>query len=227
MNKILDNYYRLLDFYGPQGWWPLINYEGINPTKTGSINGYHPKNYDLPNSRDEVFEVIIGAILTQNTSWPSVEKALHRLNQANAINPEGLLSLDEEVLKSCIKPAGFMNQKAKYLKGITEFYIKLDNTAPTREELLKIKGVGNETADSILLYAYKELEFVIDTYTKRICNNLNYSDKKTKYMELKELFQNNLPKEIPIYMEYHALLVEHAKNHYAKKPYNPNDPLLK
>lgn len=227
MKQILDNYYRLLDFYGPQGWWPLINYEGTNPTKTGSIKGYHLENYDLPISRDEVFEVIIGAILTQNTSWMSVEKALHNLNQVNAINPEELLGLDDEVLKSCIKPAGFMNQKAKYLKGITEFYIKLNNNTPTRNELLKIKGIGNETADSILLYAYKKPEFVIDTYTKRITKNLGYSNDKTKYMELKELFQNNLPQEVPIYMEYHALLIEHAKNHYTKKPYPQNDPLLK
>ena len=227
MKDILDNYHKLFDFYGPQGWWPLISYEGVNPTKTGSIHGYHPNDYSLPNSRDEIFEVILGAILTQNTTWLSVEKAIHRLNELNAISPEALLDLDIGILKSCIKPAGFLNQKAEYIIGMTKYYIKLDNQIPTRDELLKIKGIGNETADSILLYAYKQPEFVIDTYTRRICQTLNYCNEKTKYIELKELFQSNLPPEVPIYMEYHALLVEHAKNHYTKKPYPTKDPLLK
>jgi len=167
----------------------------------------------------------LGAILTQNTSWLQADKALLNLNQLKAIEPELLLKLDDETLKSAIRCAGFLNQKSTYLKKITIFFIELDGKTPSRKELLKVKGVGNETADSILLYAYKQLEFVVDTYTRRIFAHLSLVDEDIKYMELKKLFESNLPQDVPIYQEYHALLVEHAKRYYSKKPYGVGDPL--
>ena len=222
---IIKIYEKLHELYGPQGWWPLINHDGTNPTKTGAIRGYHPRNYDLPNERNQIYEVIIGTILTQNTSWLSAERALLNLNELDAIEPEKLLHLPDETLKLSIRCAGFLNQKAIYLREITKFFIKLEGKTPTRKELLAVKGVGNETADSILLYAYKQPEFVVDAYTKRIWVHLGFVDENIKYMELKELFESNLPNDVAIYQEYHALIVEHAKRYYSKKPYGVDDSL--
>jgi endonuclease-3 related protein len=225
-NKIKAIYDGLYSLYGPQGWWPLINHAGSNPTKTGAIIGYHPGDYNLPSERNDIYEVIIGTILTQNTSWLSAEKALYNLNQLNVINPEKLLALEDDVLKSTIRPAGFMNQKAKYIRDVTEFFISLEGKAPTRKEIISVKGVGNETADSVLLYAYKKPEFVIDTYTKRMMLHIGLVDEKISYMGMKKLFESSLPEDVAIYQEYHALIVEHAKRYYSKKPYAVNDPLL-
>ncbi len=224
-NQVTIIYQKLYDLYGPQGWWPLINLNSTNPYKTGAIRGYHPGNYDLPQERKDIYEVILGAILTQNTSWLQAENALLNLNELNAIVPEKLLGLDDEILKLAIRCAGFLNQKSIYLMEITRFFIELDGRVPTRKKLLGVKGVGNETADSILLYAYKQAEFVVDTYTKRLFSHLGIVDENIKYMELKELFESNLPKDTSIYNEYHALIVEHAKRYYSKKPYGVDDPL--
>ncbi len=219
LEQIIKIYEKLYDLYGPQGWWPLINHESENSTKTGSIKGYHPENYDLPNHRNQIFEVILGAILTQNTSWLQADKALIKLNQLNAMEPEKLLGLDDETLKSAIRCAGFLNQKSIYLREVARFYIGLKGRIPNRKELLHVKGIGDETADSILLYAYKQLEFVVDAYTKRIFSHLGIVHENIKYMKLKELFESNLPKDVAVYQEYHALIVEHAKRYYIKKPY--------
>jgi endonuclease III related protein len=223
--QIIKIYKKLYDLYGPQGWWPLINHDGTNPTKTGAIRGYHPENYDLPLERNQTYEIILGAILTQNTSWLSAEMALFKINKLNAIEPERLLKLDDETLKSAIRCAGFLNQKSIYIKEITKFFISLDGRIPTRKELLAVKGIGNETADSILLYAYKQSQFVVDAYTKRIFSHLGIVNENIKYMELKGLFESNLPRDVAVYQEYHALIVEHAKRYYSKKPYGVDDPL--
>lgn len=223
--QIIRIYEKLYDLYGPQGWWPLINHDGTNPTKTGAIRGYHPENYDLPNKRDQIYEIILGAILTQNTSWLSAEMALFNLDELNVIEPEKLSKLDDETLKSAIRCAGFLNQKAVYLREVTKFFIEIDGKVPSRKELLAVKGVGNETADSILLYAYKQPQFVIDAYTKRIFSHLGFVSENIKYGELKELFESNLPADVALYQEYHALIVEHAKRYYSKKPYGVDDPL--
>ena len=224
-NKITLIYEKLYELYGPQGWWPLINLDSINLNKTGAVRGYHPNNYALPEKRNDVYEVILGAILTQNTSWLQAENALFNLNELNAIDPEKLQILSDETLKLAIRCAGFLNQKSIYIREITRFFKKLNGNVPTRKELLTVKGVGNETADSILLYAYKQPEFVIDAYTKRIFSHLGLVDEKIKYIELKELFESNLPKEVEVFNEFHALIVEHAKRYYNKKPYGINDPL--
>lgn len=220
MHQLRQIFEELYHLYGPQGWWPLMDYEGENPTKTGSLRGYHPLNYDLPETPDEQFEIILGAILTQNTTWTSAEKALENLKKLDVIHPERLLLLDDEILKGAVRPAGFLNQKSAYLKNISQFFLSLEGATPTRKEILEVKGVGNETADSILLYAYRKPEFVVDAYTKRIFSHLGLVDEKISYMDLKKFFEDNLPEDVPIYQEYHALIVEHAKRHYSKKPYS-------
>ncbi|MDP3066578.1 MAG: endonuclease III domain-containing protein [Methanobacteriaceae archaeon] len=203
-----------------------MDLEGGNPTKTGSTHGYHPLNYDLPENPKQQFEIILGAILTQNTAWTSAEKALWNLKELDANFPEKLLSLDDNTLKEAIRPAGFLNQKSRYLKNISRFFLSLKDGVPTRKELLKVKGVGNETADSILLYAYKQAEFVVDTYTKRIFSHLEIIDEKDNYLKVKNLFEDSLPREFPLYQEYHALIVEHAKRYYQKRPYREDTLLI-
>jgi endonuclease III related protein len=223
-------YNCLFASYGPQGWWPLTELHeagGINPTKTGSIQGYHPADYTYPQTRNQQFEIICGALFTQNTSWMQVEKALLNLKQIHSLSPESILSLDLETLKEAIRPAGYYNQKATHLKRLTSWFLKLGNRVPLREELLSLKGVGPETADSILLYAFKQPSFVVDAYTKRIVTNLILADEKATYNEIKALFEENLPEDLAVYQEYHALLVEHAKRYYQKKSHPANDIILK
>jgi len=221
-NIFIKNIYdKLLKEYGVQGWWPIQSHKGSNPTKTGAIHGYHPGDYSFPRTKDEKFEIILGAILTQNTAWPNVEKALNRL-LVLANNPKDLLRLSNDMIKEAIKPAGYFNQKTIYLKEISAFLLEKQDQTPSRKELLGVKGIGPETADSILLYAFKEPEFVIDAYTKRICLHLdiiNQEEKKT-YDEIKNLFEKNLSKDFKLFQEYHALIVEHAKRYYSKRPYN-------
>ena len=225
---IMKIYDCLLASYGPQGWWPLIELRdagGINPTKTGSAQGYHPADYSYPQTRNQQFEIICGALLTQNTSWIQVEKALLNLidllnlKQIHSFSPEAILSLDPETLKEAVRPAGYYNQKAVRLKTLACWFSELGDRIPAREELLSLKGVGPETADSILLYAFKQPSFVVDAYTKRIVTNLGLADEKASYYEIKALFEENLPEDLAIYQEYHALLVEHAKRYYQKKSY--------
>jgi endonuclease-3 related protein len=225
--SILKIYEKLYNLYGPQGWWPLMDLESENLKKTGATHGYHPLNYDFPETEKQKYEIILGAILTQNTAWTSAEKALWNIKELDSINPEKLLGLDDERLKGAVRPAGFLNQKATYLREISRFFISLDGKIPTRKELMAVKGVGNETADSILLYAYKQTEFVVDAYTKRIFSHLGIVDEDIEYLKLKEVFQSNLPKDVAIYNEYHALIVEHAKRYYQKKPHGAGCPLKK
>jgi len=222
IQKVYD---KLLELYGLQGWWPLLHHEGENPTKTGSVRGYHPGNYDLPETDDQIFEIMLGAILTQNTAWTSAEQALINLNELGVINPQKILDLNDNILKQAIRCAGFLNQKSVYIMEIAKFFIALKGRIPSRKEILSVKGVGDETADSILLYAYKQPEFVVDAYTKRLFHHLGVIEEKAKYREVKELFESNLPRDVPLFQEYHALIVEHAKRYYQKKPYGVNDPL--
>ena len=120
----------------------------------------------------------------------------------------------------------FLIRRLYYLREITKFYISLEGKIPTRDELLMVKGVGNETADSILLYGYKQPEFVVDAYTKRIFIHQGIIKDKDNYIKIKKLFQSVLTPDHIIYNEYHALIVEHAKRYYTKKPYGEGDPIL-
>jgi endonuclease III related protein len=219
-------YRNLYNLYGPQGWWPLLFVDDSNPAEIVSKMVHHPLNYDLPKTRDERYEIIVGTILTQNTAWNSAEYGLKNLKILSAMNPEKLLNLDESVFKNAIRPAGFVNQKSVYLKEITKFYISLEGEIPKRSELLEVKGVGNETADSILLYAFKQPEFVIDTYTKRIFSHIGLIDYNDNYMKIKNLFEKHLSKDLIVYNEYHALIVAHAKKYYSRKPFGVDDPIL-
>jgi endonuclease-3 related protein len=226
VRKIYD---CLLDSYSPQGWWPLTDLHEadlLSPAKTGSMLGYHPSDYTYPETRNQKFEIICGALLTQNTNWKQAEKALLNLKQLNSLSPEGILSLEPETLKEAIKSAGYYNQKTMRLKVIAKWLLGLGNRIPSREELLSLQGVGPETADSILLYAFKQPSFVVDAYTKRIIVNLGFIHEKADYNEIKKLFEENLPEDFILYQEYHALLVEHAKRYYQKKASYIKCPLL-
>ena len=217
--KIYRLYLSLLEKYGVQGWWPLIS-EGPEYDAV-----YRPGDYHFPKKRDEVFEICLGAILGQNTTFTSVVKALGNLKALNALSPEGFKALDENTLKTAIRPAGYFNQKARYSLAFLDFFTALKGKVPTRKALLSVVGVGEETADSMLLYAYGQPEFVVDAYTKRILFALGFIEEKAKYHSVKMLMQEALdgviPKEerVKVYQEYHALLVAHAKVHYSKKPY--------
>ena len=229
-NPIIESIYTcLFKLYGPQGWWPLVELHGtskVQPHKTGSMQGYHPSDYSYPQTRDQQFEIICGALLTQNTSWTQVEKALFNLKRLKALSPEVVISLEPETLKEAIRPAGYYNQKAVRLQTLASWFLELEDKIPTREELLFLKGIGPETADSILLYAFKQPFFVVDAYTKRIVTNLGLVDEKAGYSEIKALFEDSLPSDVRMYQECHALLVEHAKKYYQKKGIYIKCPLL-
>lgn len=188
MNKdILEMYSILLEKFGGQGWWPVTD------------------------KRNAQFEIITGAILTQNTSWKNVEKAITKLRENNMLSKQPILDADTKKLAELIRSSGYYKQKAKKLKEFAKSQKEI-----TRENLLLIWGIGEETADSILLYAYNKPYFVIDAYTKRIFQRLGYKEKN--YEELQQLFIKNLPRDVKIYKEYHGLLVKLAKEYCKKKP---------
>lgn len=214
IKKIYD---VLLERYGSQGWWPLLDFRGVNPTKTGSINGYHQGDYSFPKNEKQRFEIICGALLTQNTNWINVEKALINLKAKGLLCPKKISQVDIKVIKEAIKPAGYYNQKSERLKNLANFFLSLKNRTPLREELLKLKGIGFETADSILLYAYSVPVFVVDSYTKRVFLNLDLIKKDMGYEEIRSFIEENIEKDFKVYQEFHALLVEHAKRFYIKK----------
>ncbi len=204
--QLLSIFNILLKEYGFQSWWPTTPEGEIKPKYTGG-----PKN------DKQRLEVAIGAILTQNTSWKNVEKAIVNLNRENLIDVEKLKKIKKENLEEIIRPSGFYKQKAKSLKTFVDFISGKKFSEFTREDLLKIKGIGPETADSILLYACEKSEFVVDAYTKRIFNRLGLI-KTENYQEIQNFFQNNLPKDVKLYQEFHALIVEHAKRFCKKEP---------
>jgi len=222
MNKIELIYENLYHMYGPQGWWPIISNENDRLTCM-----YHPNNFDIPKKTSQLYEICIGAILTQNTAWRNVVKALINLHQIQALNPIKMQTIDNDTLKQAIRPAGYFNQKAKKIKQFNDFYLQLDHQVPSREQLLCVWGIGPETADSILLYAYKQLSFVVDTYTRRIFLNLGLIQADMTYDEIKHKFEKNLKADIKIYQEYHALIVHHAKLYYQKKDQYALDPIFR
>jgi len=205
-NKKLKQIYEiLLETYGPQGWWPIATKSG----KHGfDERGYHKNNYF--SSDDERFEISAGAILTQNTSWKNVEKAIINLKKNNLLNKKAVIDVDEKRLAELIKPAGYFNQKAKKLKIFARF-----NGEITRENLLGLWGIGKETADSILCYAYNEPIFVVDAYTQRIFDRIGFDD--DGYDETQKFVMENF-KDAKDFNEFHALLVELGKNNCKTRP---------
>jgi endonuclease-3 related protein len=199
---IFSLYNKLLSQFGYQGWWPLL--------KEGRMH-YHPGDYSYPRNERQRFEICIGAILTQNISWNAAASALANLDRLGALHPEKLPHLPLPKLKAAIKPAGYFNQKAKKIREFCRLYQSLEGRNPSREELLSTWGIGQETADSILLYAYNVPTFVVDAYTKRLLFSLGKIGKGASYEEIKRMFEDNLPKDAKLYNEFHALIVENGK----------------
>jgi endonuclease-3 related protein len=193
VKSIRSIYNKLYAYFGPQDWWPA----------------------------DTPFEVMVGVILTQSTSWSNVEKAIKNLKEYNALNPHKLISLSNIKLARLIRSAGYYNIKAGRLKAFLKFFIgKYDadikkisrrDHSSLREELLGVKGIGPESADSILLYALGKPVFVIDAYTKRILLRHHLIKKDATYDDLQGLFTDNLKREVKLFNEYHALIVRLGK----------------
>ncbi|MFC1511362.1 endonuclease III domain-containing protein [Candidatus Margulisiibacteriota bacterium] len=197
-NKLIKVYQTLLKHFGPQHWWP----------------------------GDTPFEVMIGAILTQNTNWGNVERAIANLKQSKVLSPKSLVQVNKSKLERLIRPSGYFRVKAKKLKVFCKWMIReyqgkagniRGNQGELRKELLGIWGIGPETADSILCYALDNTNFVVDAYTVRIFNRLGLIKNKD-YHEIKEFFETNLPKSLKLYKEYHALIVALGKDICRPKP---------
>ncbi len=201
-SSFLEIYNKLFDFYGPQNWWPA----------------------------DSPFEMIVGAVLTQNTNWKNVEKGISALKNRGVLSLSALSSLSQEGIAALIRPTGYYNLKAKRLKNLMNMLngdyggdlneFLNDDCVSCRYKLLQVKGVGAETADSILLYAGKHAIFVVDAYTHRIFSRHNLVDEECSYDEMQERFMDSLPADDSLFNEYHALIVRLAKD-YCKK----NNPL--
>jgi endonuclease-3 related protein len=201
----------LLAAYGPQGWWPLLAHAGSNPTLTGRLTGYHPGDFTLPRTDAQRFEICCGAILTQNTAWTNVERALALLSAKALLAPDAISSADDRTLEAAIRSSGYFRAKAKKLRAFSEFHLALGGRTPGREALLGVWGIGPETADSILLYAYKQAEMVIDAYTIRVLCRHGYCRPPLDYGRAKRYCERHLPCSLEGYQEFHALMVEHAK----------------
>ena len=207
--QLTEIYQLLFERFGPQYWWP-------GETK---------------------FEIITGAILTQNTNWSNVEKAIANLKSADRLTPEKLYHFNLSGLAELIRPAGYFNIKTKRLKNFVNWLFenyegRLTNledmdTDQLRTELLAVKGIGPETADSILLYALGRGVFVVDAYTARIAFRHVLIEPDADYEQLRELFQSNLPQDTHLFNEYHALLVKVGKEFCKPKAQCPGCPLEK
>ncbi len=209
VSRMLETVYcRLLSFYGPQKWWPA----------------------------DTPFEVIVGAVLTQNTNWTNVEKAINNIRERDLLSVSRLESLEINELAELIRPSGYFNVKAKRLKHFIDFLSTgfngdLDKMFDLplkllRHLLLGVNGIGPETADSILLYAGRYPIFVVDAYTKRIFLRLGLLETEHTYKQIQDFFMENFSEDVDKYNEYHALIVRHAKERCNKKPHCRDCPLV-
>lgn len=198
---LIKIYQRLYQSFGPQHWWP----------------------------GDTPFEVAVGAILTQNTNWGNVEKAIGNLKKENALAAKAIHEMRVKELSKLIRPAGYFNIKAKRLKCFIEFLMnnyrgsmkrmKNEDMHQLRKKLLSINGIGLETADSILLYALKKPIFVIDAYTKRVLSRHGIMEYDEPYEKFQQLFHSSLKEDVKLFNEYHALFVRVGKTYC--KPKNP------
>ena len=197
-NAFYQIYQRLLDYYGSQPWWPA----------------------------EDVFEIMVGAILTQNTAWTNVEKAITNLKLHSLCDAQTLADSEHGHLAQIIRPSGYFNQKAQRLIGFSRWYLEqggypsLQALAPEqlRQALLAINGIGDETADDIVLYAFAMPYFVIDSYTRRTFSRLALVTGTEKYAALQARFHGELEADVGLYQQYHALIVTHAKQHCMKTP---------
>ncbi len=207
-SKTLQEIYeKMFSHFGPQHWWP-----GETP-----------------------FEIIVGAILTQNTNWKNVEKAILNLKNAKLLSPQALEQVNPSDLAEIIRPAGYFNLKAQRLKNFVHFFMSeyqgslesmsAESTEILREKLLSVKGIGPETADSILLYALEKPAFVIDQYTYRLLSRHFLIPEETSYEEMQNLMTAHLPQDAAYFNEYHALIVEIGKHFCKKNPQCDQCPL--
>lgn len=185
-------YSRLLTAHGPQHWWP-----GETP-----------------------FEIMVGAVLTQNTAWVNVERAIANLKRADALSPEAIAGAHPRRLATWLKPSGYFNVKAKRLRAFCRWLIAQGGierlarlpTDELRRALLAVHGIGPETADDMLLYAFERPVFVIDAYTRRVFRRLGVVGGTEDYESLRSLFEQALGPDVPVYNEYHGLIVRHGKD---------------
>jgi len=206
-DKIMQIYDLLYEGYGPQHWWP----------------------------GETRFEVIVGAILTQNTNWANVEKAIANLKAADSLTPQRLCDMPMAQLAELIRPAGYYNIKAGRLKNFLDWLfdnyngdlMQLEHLNPEqmRRQLLTIKGIGAETSDSIVLYAYDKPVFVVDTYTCRVLGRHELIESGADYEQVREYFESNLPSDVKLFNEYHALFVRVGKEYCRPKPKCQDCPL--
>ncbi len=222
---IAEIYEILLDAYGTQGWWPLYALRG---TEGRDDRGYSKKpvkstKFSLSEKLSPLsrFEIAAGAVLTQNTAWTNVEKSLDRLVWSGLLDPEKIRDSSPEMLAETIRSSGYYNQKVRKLKILASFLMDGDylkgEQSPRRDDLLGLWGIGKETADSILLYAFDVPLFVVDAYTKRIFKRLGLLTGTEDYDEIALLFTDSLNRNAKVYQEYHALIVKHAKEHCRKQ----------
>jgi endonuclease-3 related protein len=207
MNKIIEIYHKLYHAFGPQHWWP----------------------------GDSPFEIAVGAILTQNTNWANVEKAIASLKIKRALSAKGIHEMKTEKLALFIRPAGYFNVKARRLKAFIHFLIndyhgsmgrmKNEKLDTLRTKLLNVHGIGPETADSILLYALDKPVFVIDAYTKRVLSRHSVINHDESYERIQDLFHETLKRDTELFNEYHALFVRLGKTYCRKKPLCDGCPL--
>ena len=191
-------YKKLFACYGPQHWWP-----GNSP-----------------------FEIMVGAILTQNTAWLNVERAIDNLKLNACLTPQKILDTPSSKLAEWIKPSGYFNLKAQRLHNYCQWYVdagelaalSLCDTSNLRKQLLTVNGVGPETADDILLYAFERPVFVIDAYTRRLFSRLSLLEHDENYERLRHFFETRLKTEVSLFNEYHALIVRHVKEVCKKIP---------
>lgn len=205
--RLMEMFNLLLNHYGPRNWWPA----------------------------ETELEMMIGAVLTQNTNWKNVKKALENLKKDGLLSLDNLFTVTASELAQEIRPAGYYNIKAKRLKNLINYIadryngdlsaLLEDDTQDLRQGLLSVNGIGPETADSILLYAANRPIFVIDAYTHRILYRHEMTEEQSTYQELQELFMDNLPEDSSLFNEFHALIVETAKDYCRKKPLCDRCPL--
>jgi endonuclease-3 related protein len=199
---LLKIYHSLYHHFGPLDWWP----------------------------GDTPFEIMVGAILTQNTSWSNAEKAVNNLKKENLLEPRKLYRINQEELAQLVKPSGYYNIKAKRLKNFVNLFVNdFEGSTPKmfsadggelRRKLLMVNGIGPETADSILLYAGKKAFFVVDAYTKRIFSRHKLISKDSTYYQIQEFFNQNLDRDVELFNEFHAQIVMLGKTICTSK--NPN-----
>ena len=198
MSRVLQLYKDLLKKYGQPQWWPA----------------------------ESPFEVAAGAILTQNTNWKNVEKAITKLKELGLMTAESIVAVDTKILETAIRSSGYFRQKAERLKILSQFLLDNgleDGALPEglspiqlRADLLALKGVGPETADCILLYAFDLPFFVIDAYTRRFVKKHHLCAPDLKYEKMREFFEIDLPKDVRIYNQYHALIIIDGKAEQAR-----------